>query len=250
MLKKGDCARVVKTTADIHEHTNDLITVKKRDSQMLFGERFEIELVDGGWAFGKSVNDGYEGFIELAALQPFQKEPTHYVSNILSHIYSVSDYRTRPLMAVSFKSELVCSTHRENGFVEVPGFGWIPEGHIIAVEAQKPSIRDVALNFLSTPYLFGGRSSAGIDCSGLAQVVLQYCGIPCPRDSDQQLTKGSGQRPDAYLAGDLVFFKGHVGIMVDTQHIIHATARTMDTRMDRLSDLEERYEGILGYWRV
>ena len=181
---------------------------------------------------------------------PHKIGPTHYISNILSHIYPKPTYKIRPTHMLSFKSELTCTDKNESGFIEVPGFGWVPEGHIQPIgTSTAQNIRDIALNFLSTPYLYGGRSSQGIDCSGLTQVVLQTCGISCPRDSDQQLEQGTQGKPDTPLPGDLIFFKDHVGIMVDTQHILNATARTMDTRIEPLSELEKIYDGILGYWR-
>ncbi|MDB2683082.1 C40 family peptidase [Alphaproteobacteria bacterium] len=252
MLSAGDIAQVITATSDIHEHTNDLKIVKPRDSQLLLGERFQIELIDGDWAFGTCMSDGYEGFVTVETLRKHEASPTHIVSNILSHIYPEPTFKVRPTLQVSFKSEILCRDKNEGGFVEVPGFGWIPVGHIAPIGSFDSIVaRDIALNFLSTPYLYGGRSALGLDCSGLTQVVLQTCGVDCPRDSDQQLEKGeSGKPDDLFLPGDLVFFKGHVGIMVDTQHILNATSRTMDTRIEPLDELEKIYGGILGYWRV
>ena len=253
MLKPGDMAVVRTITSDIHEHTNDLKTVKGGDSQLLFGERFKIELIDGEWVFGKSFNDGYEGFVALNTLATFEREPTHYVSHILSHIYPEPTFKIRPLVMASFKSELICGEKNESGFVEVPGLGWIPEGHITPFDAPKDhDLAATALKFEGTPYLYGGRSSGGIDCSGLTQVVLQFHGFDCPRDSGPQLKAGIESKPDdgCWKRGDLVFFQGHVGIMVDSENILNATARTMDTRIEKLSDLETIYDGILGYRRL
>lgn len=249
MLSAGSTARVKTTTSDIHEHTNDLITVKRRDSQLLFGERFEIELIDGDWAFGKSVNDGYEGFVALSTLEPADGAPTHSVSNILSHIYGEPTFKIRPTLQIGFKSELICSDIREKGFAEISGKGWIPEGHIRRAEAPC-SLVDTALMFEGAPYLYGGRSALGLDCSGLTQVVLQACGTHCPRDSDMQLAQGRTGKLERFEAGDLVFFDAHVGIMIDETHILNATARTMDTRIEKLSDLEDIYNGILGHWKT
>jgi len=251
MFSKGDIARVITTTSDIHEHTNDLKTVKRRDSQLLFGEGFKVELIDGDWVHGAAVNDGYEGFVALETLAPMEHSATHIVSNIMSHIYEEPTFKIRPSSVLSFKSEFSLSGTVEKGFSEVVGGGWIPEGHVVAKGHYNVSqIRDLALNFLSTPYIYGGRAALGLDCSGLSQVVLQACGVPCPRDSDQQLTAGTAGAAEAYKAGDLVFFQAHVGIMIDDTHILNATARTMDTRIEMLSDLERIYDGVLGYWRV
>lgn len=253
MLNPGDMAVVKTLTSDIHEHTNDLKTVKGGDSQLLFGERFSIELIDGDWVFGQSLNDGYEGFVALNTLKPYERESTHFVSHILSHIYPEPTFKIRPDVMVSFKSEIVCSDRNENGFFEVPDFGWIPEGHITAVNAPKgDDLAATALKFEGMPYLFGGRSSNGIDCSGLTQTVLQFHGHKSPRDSGPQLRAGvEGKPEDGWQCGDLVFFKGHVGIMIDDENILNATARTMDTRIEKLSDLSRIYDGgILGYRRI
>jgi len=252
MLKPGDIAVVRTTTSDIHEHTNDLKTVKSGDSQLLFGERFEIELIDGDWAFGASVNDGYEGFVALNTLVPFEAETTHYVSHVLSHIYPEPTFKIRPDVMVSFKSELICGDRNEGGFVEVIGLGWLPEGHVTPTDTPKDNdLAATALKFEGTPYLFGGRSSGGIDCSGLTQVVLQFHGYDSPRDSGPQLRTGVEGQPETWKRGDLLFFKGHVGIMVDSENILNATARTMDTRVESLAEMAALYDGgILGYRRL
>lgn len=249
MLKPGDTAQVITSFSDIHEHTDDLKTIKRRDSQLLFGEKFRIEKIEGAWVYGESLNDGYKGYVTYDHLAPANQKSTHIVFHILTHIYEVPDFKTRPLIAIGFKSEIFCSGKRENGFAEIPGFGWVPESHIILIGSAKSPI-DLAVRFIGHPYLYGGRSALGLDCSGLVQLVLQACGKHCPRDSDQQVKFGESVEHGDIRRGDLVFFAGHVGIMVDQNKILNANARTMDTRVEILDDLEKIYKGITDIRRL
>ena len=124
------------------------------------------------------------------------------------------------------------------------------ESHLVPLDQKREDFVETALMFLGAPYLWGGRSIGGIDCSGLVQLSLMAAGICCPRDSHEQIEVGKKASPDDLQRGDLVFFKGHVGIMLDDQHILNATSRSMDTRIEIVDHLAEIYDGILDIRRI
>ncbi|MCK6419035.1 MAG: C40 family peptidase, partial [Alphaproteobacteria bacterium] len=214
--------RVVTPTADIlEEPVSGKQNIGRRESQMLYGELFHVKKIKNDFAEGHSVHDNYEGYVALAQLRESPSPATHRVRVRSSHIYPAPDFKTRPLAALSFGSLLTLREHEpEKGFVQVENDVWIFKSHLEAVSAQHPDFTATALRFLETPYLYGGRSSFGIDCSGLVQIAVQAAGIACPRDTDQQLAafQKSVEIGDI-KRGDLVYFPGHVGIMVDRENV-------------------------------
>ena len=200
-----------------------------------------------------SVVDDYEGNVNEAHLKPEKTKATHVIDKAISHIYAKPDFKTRPIIALSFMSRLSPDAGPgQNGFSKVPGLGWIYKTHVIKISDLKknPDPLAAALKFIGTPYLYGGRSAFGLDCSGLVQLSLSYCGVACPRDSVDQIKIGTPVLIENIQRGDLVFFKGHVGFMIDRNHVLNATARSMDTRIDKLEDLADYYKGIIAVRRV
>ncbi|HBR67943.1 MAG TPA: peptidoglycan endopeptidase [Rhodospirillaceae bacterium] len=227
--------------------------IGSRDSQLLFGETFNVEKTEGEWAYGTSVVDGYKGYVRAAHLEPLKNTATHFVALRWSHVYPEPGFKTRPGLYLGMMSRLfVDEKNKKDGFVSVPGYGWVHEDHIAPLSSLGPSNDHVetALLFLGCPYLYGGRSAQGLDCSALVQLSLIRSGVPCPRDSDQQTAIGKPVEKDETARGDLVFFKGHVGIMLDDKSILNATARTMDVRIENLDSLEKIYAGITAIRRI
>lgn len=249
-----DIYTVTKTTTDLQEKPDIQAKINRRDSQLLFGEEFEASgREEGGWIYGRSRIDDYEGYIRRENLHPKTREPTHIVDVRLTNIYPEPNFKTRPLMMLSFLSRLAVEVkHEENGFTEVPEYGWIYKDHITAItEPEKPDLLQTALKFTSTPYLYGGRSALGIDCSALVQLSLLRAGVRSPRDSDQQERAFRGKRSEADpQRGDLVFFQDHVGIMAGSNEVLNASARTMSTMIEPLSALIETYGEIISLCRV
>ena len=144
-------------------------------------------------------------------------------------------------------SRVTLTTNSENGFTQLSDKSWIFTNHIAPMKDFKKlgDLAQTAEIYLGTPYLFGGRSAFGIDCAGLVQVVVYACGHPCPlRDScDQEGSFGTPVKRDDVQRNDIVYFKGHVGIMMDDKNILNATARHMTTLIEPLSDLEAAYDG-------
>lgn len=249
----GDLYAVIKTTANLIQDTENPDQTGPRDSQLLFGEDFEVQKRKGEWLYGVSVTDDYTGYIHESDLRPKEENPTHIVDVPLTHIYPTPDFKTPPVMALSFLSRLSVETQNtENGFVEIPGFGWVFADHLTDFKNPAPEkdLVDTALMFLNTPYLYGGRSGLGLDCSALVQLSLLRHGMGCPRDSDQQISIGNNISKNEIKRGDLVFFDGHVGIAIDQDYLLNASARTMGTYVESLTDVIKVYDKITAIKRL
>ena len=109
---------------------------------------------------------------------------------------------------------------------------------------------ETAMKFLDTPYLWGGRSCAGIDCSGLVQISLMAAGLECLRDTKDQIGTIGTKASPPLKRGDLVFFEGHVGIMVDEENLLNATSRHMKTIIEPVDHVKDAYNGILNIKRL
>ncbi|MCF8496109.1 MAG: C40 family peptidase [Alphaproteobacteria bacterium] len=247
--------RIIDPVADLYEKDQSGQGIGKKDSQLLFGEGFEGALQKEGWVHGRSLVDGYEGWVRESALRPETREASHFVDRILSALYPQPDFKTRPVMVLGFLSRLLVPQDgaSENGFVQVPGHGWVFADHIRPVaDLHAPAdLLDTARKFLGMPYLYGGRSALGIDCSGLVQLCVLRRGLPCPRDSgDQEASLGLSVPAGSRQLGDLVFFKGHVGIMAEDDNILNATARSLDVRLEKLADLIRAYGEITAVKRI
>lgn len=206
--------------------------------QVLFGEAFDVFEEAGGYAWGQAARDGYVGFVELAALALAEAVPTHRVSAIRTYAFAQPSIKSRALGPYSINA-LVAVEDREGRFVKAAGSGWFVEVHLAQIGMFEADPVAVAERFLGASYLWGGRESLGLDCSGLVQQALLACGRACPRDTDQQERMG---RPVETLArGDLVFWKGHVAMMLDEARIIHANAHHMATAIEPLAEARARY---------
>lgn len=194
-----------------------------RDRQMLFGEGVGVYEMHEGWAFVRADKDGYVGYVPQSSL--LQMAPaTHRVFAAASHVYDRPDFKSRDLMRLSHGC-LLRGVGIENGFLKTSD-GYVPLVHCGEVSATADDPVSVAKTFLDTPYLWGGNSRFGIDCSGLVQAAFLACGQACPGDSDMQEDRmGFELEDDAVLQrNDLLFWKGHVALVVDEARLIHANA--------------------------
>jgi cell wall-associated NlpC family hydrolase len=185
------------------------------------------ETSEEGWAWGQLERDGYVGYLSTNALGPVGAAPTHRVCVPRTFGFPGPDIKLPPMIALPMgaKIEIV----RQDGRFAIDGFGWhFPLTHVTPLAAKQPDFVAVAETLLNAPYLWGGKTSLGIDCSGLVQVSLQAAGHACPRDTYMQEALLGKPTPLAGLRrGDLIFWKGHVAIARDAETLIHANAHHM-----------------------
>ncbi len=206
----------------------DLLTAPggARDRQLLMGDSVLVLDRRDGYAFLQSRKDGYCGYVSEAELGN-AVEATHWVCAPASHLYPAADVKQREIAVLSFGARIAVVAEHER-FLEAAAGQFVPRAHLAAIGQRMHDPAGVAEIFLGTPYLWGGNSRDGIDCSGLVQAALLACGIACPGDSDMQQGLGT-VLPDrgALRRGDLIFWKGHVAMALDGDRIIHANAFRM-----------------------
>ncbi len=220
---------------------------KGLDCQLLFGENFNVLEDDpaSGYAFGFAEKDGYAGYVKSSALGEPQT-PSHKISALSSHIYSAPDIKSRAIMPLPFGASLTVRGF-DGDFAILQGQGFVPKYHVAGQDDFVADFVAVAARFMGVPYLWGGNTAHGIDCSGLVQVALHAAGKVCPRDSDMQQSLGSDiGRDNALERGDLVFWQGHVGVMRDSSTLIHANAHWMAVTSEPLSDVKARVKSAGG----
>ncbi|CCE07682.1 NLP/P60 family protein [Bradyrhizobium sp. STM 3843] len=201
-------------------------------TQALKGERVTIYDRNGeGWAWGQLEADGYVGWIPEAALAKLSNT-THQIAALRTFAFPGSSIKLPPIETLVLGSKIMV-TREDDSFV-VTSEGWfVPKQHVVPLGTIEPDYVAVAERFVGTPYLWGGKSSLGIDCSGLVQISMNTAGMECPRDSDMQQAALGRPVDDSdtksLQRGDLIFWKGHVAIVRDAETIVHANAFHMAT---------------------
>ncbi|MEM7176552.1 MAG: C40 family peptidase [Pseudomonadota bacterium] len=209
------------------------------DTELLFGEEVALLDTDAGWAWAQSAADGYVGYLPAGALAE-APQPTHRVTALIARLYARPALKSPPVASLHLGA-LVGVLDREEDYAQLACGNWIPVDHLCPVDHAAPDWVAVAEGFVGVPYLWGGRSPAGLDCSALVQLARQAAGHRCPRDSDMQSGLGETVAAGAPLCrGDLVFWKGHVGIMLDAGRLLHATAHRMVTQIEPLAEARAR----------
>ena len=213
-------------------------------SQALQGEILNLHGEEGEFGFVQCTRDRYTGWALMESLSAPVLQTTHRISALRTYAFSEPDLKTAPHYMLSLGAELVV-TDESGGYLKDNRGGWITKKHVTAVADFEDDPAAVAERFVGAPYLWGGRESLGLDCSGLTIAAYSACGVLLPRDSDMQFA-WSGEpipnwdQPGALKRGDLVFWRGHVGIMVDNELVIHANAHHMATAKEPLAGAIER----------
>lgn len=215
------------------------------ETQALFGEAVMIYEDHEGWAWGQLLHDGYVGYMPANALRPFEAAPTHRVSAPRSFAYPRADMKDPPLLALPMGAQLVV-TETQGAFSRLANqAGFVYSRHISPVDALACDFVAVAESFLHAPYLWGGRTSMGLDCSALLQAALRAAGHAAPRDSDM-IEAWAGEQLDVgddlagLRRGDLVFWRGHCGVMRDGETLLHANGHHMQVASEPLRIARDR----------
>lgn len=201
------------------------------DTQALFGEEVTLYEDHEGFGWVQLARDGYVGYISMAVLAERQIKPTHRVTVNRTFVYPGPDLKLPPRDALPLGAS-VCVRATKGGFAQIDDAAFVFRGHLLPSGENQEDFVAVAEGLLHVPYLWGGKTSLGIDCSGLVQISLDAAGIDAPRDTDLQeqalgLPIVVGTDLAGLRRGDLVFWRGHVGIMRDETTLLHANAHHM-----------------------
>ncbi|ACL56122.1 C40 family peptidase [Methylobacterium nodulans] len=243
----GTARRVTAPLAPLRRAPRDDASL---DTEALHGEAVTVYDVAEGWAFAQLDRDGYVGYLPAPCLGGPGPAPTHRVAALRSFVFPAPDLKRPPLAHLSFGAR-VAVAGTEGLYARLADGGFVFAAHLADLEAREPDFAATAARFLGTPYLWGGRSSLGLDCSGLVQTALEAAGIAAPRDTDmQERALGSPVPVTPDLAGlrrgDLVFWRGHVGLMLDAARLVHANGHHMAVAIEPLAEAEARIRAAGG----
>lgn len=213
----------------------------ERLDELIHGEQFQALETAGGFVWGQAARDGYVGYVRAEALAPAGAAPTHRVAALRTYAFAEPSIRSAALGPFSLNA-LVAVEAADGAFRRAADGAWFWTGHLAPIGSFERDPAAVAERFLGAPYLWGGRTSLGLDCSGLIQQALYACGRAVPRDADLQLAEGGGiARADA-VRGDLVGWRGHIGLLLDAARLIHANSHHMAVVVEPLDDAIARLE--------
>ncbi len=217
-------------------------------TEALKGER--VTTYDGndeGWAWGQLDQDGYVGWLPASALGPSGPPPNYKVAALRTLVFPGSSIKLPPIEALPLGAKLAVARMQDRMAVTQAG-RYVPAAHLRPVDEYEADYVAVAERFLGVPYLWGGKTALGLDCSGLVQIALAACGIACPRDSDmQEAALGAPAAAAADFSdlrrGDLVFWKGHVAIVRERGSLVHANAFHMAVAIEPIGEAIWRIRG-------
>lgn len=217
----------------------------------LHGETVEVFREAGEFGLARCVRDNYVGWVLMAALSAPVLPVTHKVTALRTYCFSEPDLKSAPHYLLSLGARVAATGRQEGQWIECARAGWVYAPHLAALDVFEEDPAGVAERFLGTPYLWGGRESLGLDCTGLTQQAFEACGVLLPRDSDMQAvwigeTLETWQAPGALQRGDLVFWRGHVGILTAPDRLLHANAFHMAVALEPLEAAISRIAEVAG----
>ncbi len=217
-------------------------------TEALKGERVTVyETNVEGWIWGQLAADRYVGWLPASALALPGAAATHKVTALRTFAFPGPSIKRPPIEALPFGARLAIEFVKERMAITSSG-AHVPAAHVAPIDAYETDFVAVAERFLGVPYLWGGKTALGLDCSGLVQIALSACGISCPRDSDMQeralgAPASVGRDLSALERGDLVFWKGHVAIVRDDENVLHANAFHMAVAIESIAAAVARIRG-------
>ena len=240
LFRAGQHMQMIAPLATLHRSP---ASSSPQETQVLYGETVRVFERVGGWAWVQLDRDHYVGYVREEYLGAPVHAPTHTVSVPSTLLYAKPDIKTQPVRYLAMNARLSVTAVQDQ-FVELATGGFVFAQHASPLAAPKPDVVAVAEQFLNTPYLWGGKSAHGMDCSGLVQTSLHACGLNCPRDADmQEVELGSPlliNNIDGVKRGDLVFWEGHVGLMQDETTLLHASGHQMRVVREPLAIANDR----------
>jgi cell wall-associated NlpC family hydrolase len=219
-------------------------------TQTLYGEHFTVYDEKDGWAWGQAGLDNYVGYVETKALLPNFLEATHRVAALATPLLPVPGIKRAALDLLPMNAKVKVAGE-ENRFAKIEDVGFAYAAHLEPLSNRHADWVEAAESFLGVPYLWGGKTNAGCDCSGLVQTALELGGISAPRDADMMEEVLGGvlnfnDDLDRLQRGDLVFWKGHMGVMLDATRLLHANVFHMQVAIEPLSQAVERIAQLEG----
>ena len=213
-------------------------------SELLFGQQVHVFELEGKWAWLQSCEDEYVGYALVEGLTKHCAAATHHITTTLAPVFSLPNLKSplyQPINRLGLNSKLIIDRY-EGDFANLHQGGWIYNKHLSPLAETQASPLEVAKAFIGSPYVWGGNGYWGLDCSGLVQLSMLACGIPAPRDADmQEACLGTDiinwESPDNRKAGDLIFWKGHVGLLADNNKVLHSNASAMKVTLDDFDEL-------------
>lgn len=230
----GTTYQVIEPTVGVRREPSH---TARLDTEALFGEKVIVyEMSDEGWAWGQLEHDRYVGWLSANALGLPGAPPTHEVTALRTLAFPAPDIKVPPLAGLPLGAQVAIV--RQDERFALTASGWhLPVVHLSPLGTARPDFVATAERFLGSPYLWGGKTSLGLDCSALVQIAMHAAGHDCPRDSDMQEQRlGSRLAFDDLRRGDLIFWKGHVAIARDGNTLIHANAHHMAVIIEPITD--------------
>ena len=215
-----------------------------QDTELLCGELFTVYEQKDGWAWGQIASDGYVGYLHALSLEPYAPA-THRVTALSTPVFVAPDIKAAICGTLPMNAQVQMEKQAGDFFHTNAGF--LSYRHLVPLHEFAGDFVSVAERFLGVPYVWGGKTAAGLDCSGLIQTSLQAAGITAPRDTDMmEKSLGLPVNREDIQRGDLVFWKGHMGVMLDGTRLLHANAFHMEVFAERLDQAIARIEKTAG----